>query len=40
LATTHGVSVITARPKFSIISENPGPEVAVIAFCPPHALPT
>ncbi len=31
---THGVSVITPRPKFSIIRVKPGPEVAVIALAP------
>jgi len=32
LTNTHGVSVITAKPMCSIISEKPGPEVTVIAF--------
>jgi hypothetical protein len=37
--TTHGVSVIMPRPMFSIINENPGPEVAVIDFTPPQDAP-
>ncbi len=36
---TRGVSIIAARPMFSIISENPGPEVTVMAFWPPQAAP-
>jgi len=38
--TTHGVSIIAARPIFSIISEKPGPEVTVMALTPPQAAPT
>ena len=34
-----GVSVMQARPMFSIISEKPGPEVTVITFWPPQAAP-
>ena len=36
---TIGVSVIAAYPIFSIISENPGPLVAVIALTPVHDAP-
>jgi hypothetical protein len=36
---TQGVSVIAAYPMFSIISEKPGPLVAVIALAPVHAAP-
>ena len=32
-ATTHGISSIAARPIFSIIRLNPGPDVAVTNFC-------
>ena len=39
LAITIGVSVMQARPRFSIISEKPGPEVTVITFWPPQAAP-
>ena len=37
--TTQGVSVTMPSPRFSIISEKPGPEVEVIVFAPPHAAP-
>ena len=37
--TTSGVSVITAKPRFSIIREKPGPEVEVMAFFPVQAAP-
>ena len=37
--TTSGVSVVTARPRDSIISASPGPEVAVSAGTPPKELP-
>ncbi len=39
LQITMGVSVMSARPRLSIISEKPGPEVAVIALCPAHDAP-
>jgi hypothetical protein len=40
LQTTQGVSVQMPSPMFSIISENPGPEVLVIAFTPPQLAPS
>jgi hypothetical protein len=39
LTITHGVSIMAARPMFSIISEKPGPLVTVIAFVPVHDAP-
>ena len=39
LTTTQGVSVIAAKPMFSIISEKPGPLVAVIARAPVQEAP-
>jgi hypothetical protein len=39
LTTTQGVSVIAANPMFSIMSEKPGPLVAVIAREPAHDAP-
>jgi len=36
---TQGVSVMTAYPMFSIISEKPGPLVAVIAIAPVQEAP-
>src|SRR5512147_1689134 len=38
--TTHGTSPITARPRFSCISEKPGPLVAVSALAPASDAPT
>src|SRR4030042_996705 len=37
---TMGVSVIAAYPMVSCMSENPGPDVAVIDFAPPQEAPT
>ena len=37
--STQGVSSMAARPMFSIMRLNPGPEVEVMDFCPPHAAP-
>ena len=37
--TTQGTSPITARPRFSCISENPGPLVAVKDFAPASDAP-
>ena len=37
--TTSGVSDAAARPRLSIISERPGPEVAVIEGRPPKEAP-
>ena len=39
LTITQGVSVIAAYPMFSIISENPGPLVAVMARAPVQDAP-
>jgi hypothetical protein len=39
LTNTQGVSVISAKPRCSIISEKPGPEVTVIARLPPQTAP-
>ena len=39
LTRTVGVSSITPSPRFSIIRLNPGPDVAVIDFTPPHEAP-
>ena len=39
LTMTQGVSVIAAYPRFSCISEKPGPLVAVIALTPPSEAP-
>ena len=39
LMNTQGVSVMTAKPMCSIISEKPGPEVTVIARLPPQTAP-
>jgi hypothetical protein len=36
---TQGTSAMMANPKFSCISENPGPLVAVIAFTPAREAP-
>jgi hypothetical protein len=36
---THGVSVITPNPMFSIIRENPGPDVAVMLLTPAFDAP-
>jgi hypothetical protein len=36
---TAGSSAATASPIISVISENPGPEVAVIAFLPANEAP-
>ena len=40
LTTTQGVSIITARPMFSIIRLKPGPLVTVIDLVPVHEAPT
>jgi hypothetical protein len=37
--TTTGISAATPRPSDSIISESPGPEVAVSAGTPPYEAP-
>ncbi len=37
--TTHGISPTTAKPRFSCISEKPGPDVAVAALSPPSDAP-
>jgi hypothetical protein len=39
LTITQGVSVINAYPIFSIMSENPGPEVVVMALAPAQEAP-
>ena len=39
LTITQGVSVHTARPRFSIIRLKPGPEVAVMDLAPVQAAP-
>jgi hypothetical protein len=36
---TRGSSVIEARPMISVLSDMPGPDVAVIAFLPPKEAP-
>ena len=38
--TTSGISAIHANPSPSLISEKPGPAVAVIAFLPAYPAPT
>src|SRR3990172_550296 len=40
LITTQGTSIIAASPRFSIMRENPGPEVAVMARAPATEAPT
>ncbi len=37
---TSGSSAIVARPSISVLSDMPGPEVAVIAFLPANDAPT
>ena len=37
--TTQGASIMAARPRFSCLSEKPGPEVAVMARAPPMEAP-
>jgi hypothetical protein len=37
--TTVGTSIITPKPRFSIIRLNPGPDVAVIDLAPAHDAP-
>jgi len=37
---TQGTSAIQAKPKFSCMSENPGPLVAVMALAPAREAPT
>jgi hypothetical protein len=40
LTHTSGSSAIVARPSISVLSDMPGPEVAVIAFLPAKDAPT
>ena len=40
LTTTSGSSAIVARPRISVFSDMPGPEVAVIAFLPANEAPS
>ncbi len=37
---THGTSAIEASPSISVMSERPGPEVAVMDFTPAKDAPT
>ena len=39
LTMTTGISVMHANPRFSCLSENPGPEVAVSDFAPASDAP-
>jgi hypothetical protein len=40
LSTTSGSSAMVARPSISVLSDMPGPDVAVIAFLPAYEAPT